>query len=152
MRQPLRTVSDGKLCAGFSPSSDACSTSMRWPDSLCCQGVKMLCRGRKKSKKPAGRSRVGSNGLGAVPTRLTGLPISDAVAVICRLLRWTCRFSVVQYTEQQFQIRADRRTPPRVGQASCSIGRTYIQFVVRLGVCYHDAAYVSTDRFALRRG
>src|ERR1700681_4541024 len=81
MRQPLRTVSEGKLCAGFSPSSDACSTSMRWEASFCCQGVKMLCRGRKKSKKPAGRSRVGSNGSGAV-TRLTGLPISDAVAVI----------------------------------------------------------------------
>src|SRR5882762_10270002 len=82
MRQPLRTVSEGKLCAGFSPSSDASSTPRRWAASFRCQGVKMLCRGRKKSKKPAGRSRVGSKGLGAVLKRVTGLPISDAVAVI----------------------------------------------------------------------
>src|ERR1700719_4380660 len=112
----------------------------------------MLCRGRKKSKKPAGRSRVGSKGLGVVLMRLTGLLISDAVAVIQELLRWTREFYVVQYAEQQFQIPADPKTPSRVGQACCSIGGTYIQFVVRLGVCYHDASYASTDRFALRRG
>jgi len=52
----------------------------------------------------------------------------------------------VQYIEQKFIILADRMTLRYTGQGRCSIGRTYIHFVVQVRFCYHnDLAMTSKD-------